>query len=216
MFAKRLRESRRACGLTLEELANLYNTKFGGGLNKGTLSKYENGKQEPLSGVTSNLAEILEVSTDYLLGKSEKRIPADYNRKHGDGAYREQSEFERIISGIPLYSVPVSAGTGQWLENGHEYDFVYLENVPSDADFALRVHGNSMEPLYANRDIVFVKANVIVESGQIGVFCLNGEGYMKMLQGNKLVSLNKDYPPIVVNEFDSFFCAGRVIGKGRL
>ena len=29
-----------------------------------------------------------------------------------------------------------------------------------------------MEPFYTNQDIVFVKANVIVESGQIGVFCL--------------------------------------------
>ncbi len=71
MFAKRLREMRRARGLTLEELANKHNELFGGGLNKGTLSKYENGKQEPVVSTVSNLAKILEVSTDFLLGTTD-------------------------------------------------------------------------------------------------------------------------------------------------
>jgi phage repressor protein C with HTH and peptisase S24 domain len=70
-----------------------------------------------------------------------------------------------------------------------------------------------MEPMYSDGDIVFVKANVMVESGQVGVFVVNDEGYLKMLQGNKLISLNKDYKPIVIEEWDSFFCSGRVVGK---
>lgn len=60
-----------------------------------------------------------------------------------------------------------------------------------------------------------MKQNVMVESGQIGVFVLNGEGYLKMLQGNKLVSLNSDYDPVVIKEWDSFYPVGRVIGKTK-
>jgi hypothetical protein len=38
-------------------------------------------------------------------------------------------------------------------------------------------------------------------------------GYIKMLQGNRLISLNSKYEPVVISEFDSFYTAGRVIGK---
>lgn len=71
MFSDRLKIARKAKGYTLERLANDYNAEFKGGLNKGTLSKYENGKQEPMSGVVSNLAKLLGVTTDYLLGNSD-------------------------------------------------------------------------------------------------------------------------------------------------
>ena len=71
MFGKRLKETRLSMGLTLEELANRYNAAFDGGLNKGTLSKYENGKQEPIVSTVSNLSTILNVSVDYLMGTSD-------------------------------------------------------------------------------------------------------------------------------------------------
>ena len=68
MFDSKLREIRKEKHLTLEQLAQMYNERFNGGLNKGTLSKYENGKQEPLSSVIANLAVLLNVSVDYLMG----------------------------------------------------------------------------------------------------------------------------------------------------
>jgi len=125
----------------------------------------------------------------------------------------KQSALERIVSTLPFYDTPVSAGGGAWLAEGHEYTFCEFEDAPPDADFALRVRGDSMEPMYLDDDIVFVKKSVLVESGQVGVFYLNGEGYMKMLQGNRLVSLNSQYAPVTINDFDSFFVAGRVVGK---
>ena len=70
-----------------------------------------------------------------------------------------------------------------------------------------------MEPIYHNDDIVFVKSRVMVESGDVGVFYFNGDGYLKKLQGNKLVSYNNSYNPISIGEYDEFFCMGRVVGK---
>ena len=75
MFGKRLHEVRLSQGLTLEELANKYNAMFDGGLNKGTLSKYENGKQEPMVSTVLNLSVILNVSSDYLLGATDSPLP---------------------------------------------------------------------------------------------------------------------------------------------
>ena len=82
MFGQRLRELRISRGYTLEELANKYNETYDGGLNKGTLSKYENGKQEPMVSTVSNLAKILDVSADYMLGTSESPF---LSTDHNDG-----------------------------------------------------------------------------------------------------------------------------------
>lgn len=67
MFGKNLRAARKKNGLTLEQVAEKYNQSFGGGLSKGTLSKYENDKQEPMVTVVFNLSKILKVNVDFLL-----------------------------------------------------------------------------------------------------------------------------------------------------
>lgn len=77
MFGKRLKAARMAKKLTMDELVDLYKNKFPGtGLNKGTLSKYENEKQEPMVSTVSRLAEILGISADYLTGKTDN--PKEY------------------------------------------------------------------------------------------------------------------------------------------
>lgn len=48
LFPSRLKSTRVARGYNLEELAEKVNKKFGTKLNKGTISKYENGTQEPM------------------------------------------------------------------------------------------------------------------------------------------------------------------------
>lgn len=76
MFGVRLKEIRKKNGLTLEELAEKYNRTFNGKLTKGTLSMYENGKQEPLISVVKNLAIVLNTSVDYLTGRIDKQSNA--------------------------------------------------------------------------------------------------------------------------------------------
>ena len=194
----RMRNLREQLGLSQDELAKSANTI------KQTIYKYENNIIANIpSDKIEKIADRLNTSPSYLMGWE------------GD---QNNNRFSEIIDKvpIPLYMLPVSAGTGEWLADGHEYSWQDIEDVPKGADFALRVRGDSMEPLYSDNDIVFIRQNVIVESGHVGVFFLNGEGYMKMLQGNKLISLNDKYEPIVINDFDSFLCAGRVVGKTKL
>ena len=75
-FGDRLKKLRKERKYTLDSLAEEYNQLFEGGLNKGTLSKYENSKQRPMADVVSNLALLLGVTVDYLLAKDvlEKTI----------------------------------------------------------------------------------------------------------------------------------------------
>ena len=56
------------------------------------------------------------------------------------------------------------------------------ERVPENAHYCLRVNGDSMEPAYRDGDIVFVeRLDGSVSEGEIGIFFLNGEGFIKRL-----------------------------------
>lgn len=60
-----------------------------------------------------------------------------------------------------------------------------------------------MEPVYVNKQIVWVHQQDQLENGNIGIFYLNGDAYIKKYQKNKdnvqLISLNKKYAPIQIN-----------------
>lgn len=92
MFGKRLKNLRKDNDLTLDELATLYNSQYDGGLNKGTLSKYENGKQEPMISVVINLAALFNVPTDYLLGKTD-----NISTKESSLTKRDEKDIEKIL-----------------------------------------------------------------------------------------------------------------------
>ena len=130
-----------------------------------------------------------------------------------DASENKEAEAEKIYQKITFYQRQISGGTGEWLTKGYEYELACLPNIPPLADFALRMRGDSMAPMFSDNDIVLVKTEVVVESGEVGLFCLNGLGYLKMLQGKKLVSYNNKYKPIAIDEYDRFFYAGKVIGK---
>jgi len=64
MLSQRLRIARKAKGLTQEELAEHVCT------TKGTISNYENNHSTPPNDMLRQLADILEVTTDWLLGRT--------------------------------------------------------------------------------------------------------------------------------------------------
>lgn len=116
---------------------------------------------------------------------------------------------------VSLYELPVSAGTGMLLQD-EQFEFINLPPGPTTdkADFALRVSGDSMEPKFYSGDIILVQQTPSVEPNEIGVFVLNGAGYVKRLgEAGQLVSLNPAYPDIVSSDGDTLRCLGRVLGK---
>lgn len=82
-----------------------------------------------------------------------------------------------------------------------------------DADFAIGVSGNSMEPTFYDGDIVFVKATSHMEIGDIGIFRRADEVYIKEIGNGVLISHNESYMPIKLDS--EFICIGKVIGKAE-
>lgn len=74
-----------------------------------------------------------------------------------------------------------------------------------------------MEPLYHTDDVAWIQKKDSLANGEIGIFYLNGNTYIKELHdepdGVYLISLNRKYRPIQVLESDSFKIFGKVIGK---
>ena len=117
---------------------------------------------------------------------------------------------------IELYNLPVSAGTGVYVEdNGTEMIKVAVSPKTEGASFALRVQGDSMSPVYHDRDIILIRSQPYVEVGQPGIFILNREAYFKILGDRCLYSLNPVYAPIPLRKNDSFSCKGLVLCRIR-
>ncbi len=116
---------------------------------------------------------------------------------------------------IGLYDMPVSAGVGEFLADSTRIEDIVIPDDPrtAEADYALRINGNSMEPKYHSGDIVLVQNADTVEEGELGIFVLDGAGYFKKYGGDHLISLNAQYPPIPLKDFTDVSCCGRVVGK---
>lgn len=138
--------------------------------------------------------------------------------------YHKLKEKERILSNaeesvdLPLFYLPASAGGGAFLDSD-DYELYRFPSkiVPFGTTFALRVRGDSMEPVFSDGDIVFVKQQPTLENGQIGIFILNGEGFIKKFHqgedGYTLISKNPEYEDIFVKENDDIRIVGRVLRK---
>lgn len=139
-------------------------------------------------------------------------LDAEYDRMTHI-AEREQKGW---VTYINCYDLAVSAGTGEPMGDTaytHKLE-IPTERVPENAHFCVRVNGRSMEPAYKDGDVVFVERTEDgVREGEIGIFALNGEGFIKRLGKGRLLSLNPDYAPIPIGEFDDLRCQGRVLGK---
>jgi len=115
---------------------------------------------------------------------------------------------------LPLYDLPVSAGVGVMLDGDSTEEITVSDNSRTrEADFALRISGNSMEPRYRDGDILLVQEADSVEFGELGIFILDGNGFFKVFGGDRLYSLNPEYGDILLKDFDDVRVAGRVIGK---
>lgn len=117
---------------------------------------------------------------------------------------------------IPLYSLPVSAGPGVYLDESRSEEINIPDNAKTaEADFALRISGNSMEPKFHDGDLILVQGSDSVEVGEIGIFILDGNGYCKKYGGDRLISLNPEFGDILLRDYAENVCCGRVVGKLR-
>lgn len=83
-----------------------------------------------------------------------------------------------------------------------------------DADYALSVKGNSMEPRIPNGSLVYVKRQDTVDNGEIAIVSINNtvtcKKFKKTKNAIRLESINASYAPIIIDNEDIDF---KIIGK---
>lgn len=160
-----------------------------------TVSKWESDDNFPKGKDLKKLAELFGVSSDYLLGLSQDTSPSSisdiYNKlepPRQEKVYNfaeeqlEEQQKEKVLEfpnkeKIPTVHNSASAANPTELAYGdtvvEEEEF---ERVPNNADFAVPIIGDSMEPVIRNGQFVFVKEQPDVEDGEIAIVELDGDG----------------------------------------
>ena len=108
------------------------------------------------------------------------------------------------------YQRLASAETGEYIFDDIPTDTIeapYMEY----ADFIIGVNGDSMEPTYSHGDKVYVEKRQVVEVGEIGIFMVNNECFIKEAGSDGLISHNKKYRMIPGSEH--IICVGKVLGR---
>ena len=134
-------------------------------------------------------------------------VQADFSVKEDSNVYSlEQHRIKQEWRGY------VSAGPVDFLfDNQVEYVEFDENEVPDRSDFCLTVNGDSMLPLFEDKQYIFIKGTTDVRNGQVIVCTLNGEAFVKKITGNRLVSLNPKYDDITISENDNFKICGVVL-----
>ena len=80
---------------------------------------------------------------------------------------------------IPRYTTPSAAGSSVPLD-GDDFEMILVDDsIPSEADFAVGIQGNSMYPYIHDGDTVYIKKDTELSIGDVGIFSVDGAMYCK-------------------------------------
>ena len=134
---------------------------------------------------------------------------------HVDMYRDDPAESKKAPRLLRLYDISVSAGTGNFLDDSGFEMIEAPDYVPLGAHFALSVDGDSMEPLFQDGQIIWVKQQEALANGDIGIFLYSNEVYCKKLVIDNgkvyLTSLNPDYEDIEIKDGFGFKTIGKVV-----
>ena len=206
-------------------------TKNGYPIKVGAISAWETGNSQPNAGQFLEVCRILEITDIYekFIGANPNNPLASLNDEGREkaldyirllvmsGEYKKvETTIIPFTRSLPLFDLPASAGKGSFLD-GESYEMIEVgTEVPENADFGIKISGDSMLPRFLDKQIVWVQKTNYLENGEFGIFFLDGNSYIKKFQdlpGNvALLSLNPAYAPIPVKEGSTFKIFGRVGG----
>lgn len=122
-------------------------------------------------------------------------------------------EVDTIIT-LRLFENPASAGYGNDVDESN-FTLINVKSTPltNKADYAVKVSGYSMYPQFDEGDIVLVKQQPDVKIGEVGIFTVNDNTFIKERGKGELISVNPNFPNIHFTKNDSVVCNGLVLGK---
>lgn len=183
------------------------------GIGKSSISDWLSGRYEAKQDKVFILAEALNVDEAWLMGldvpmRKKDNIIDLYNqlevpRQKKVYSYAEsQLEEQNKVVDLPNRKAPllgdVAANPTEMTYGDPVYDEEVTSNVPSGADGALTIQGDSMEDLFRSGDICFFHRQPDVENGEIAIVEIDGTGVTckKVIKENGSVilrSLNDKY-----------------------
>ena len=222
-----LSQRRRELEINQTELAEAMSLR-GFPVTNQAVSKWEKGATLPNAKQFLALCEILEIDDvrgEFSCGsegifaglcREGRRLALDYVQLLRDsGRYANRREEPAYIRSLPLYSLAVSAGTGQLLDAEASAMVEVGAEVPDGANFGVRVAGDSMEPEFHDGQTVWVRQQRSLMTGEIGIFLYDGNAYLKQLvaleHSMALHSLNPAYSDIVVSPELPLRVLGKVV-----
>lgn len=193
MFNERLKTLRIQRKMTQSELAKkIY-------ISQPAYSKYEVGTASPNPETLSKIADALDVSVDYLLGSDSQPARPGYIRIPVLG---------RVAAGIPIDAI----------EEVIDWEDISAEAAGDGEYFGLQIKGHSMEPKISDGDVVIVRRQPDVDSGDIAVVLVNGDDatvkrVKKSPQGVTLIPSNPAYEPMYYTNAEIESLPVQILGR---
>ena len=165
-------------------------------------------------------SEALKLAVDYdgldkhgkkvvrLVADEEKTRMAEIDQKQNVEAAAEIAP--EVIYVVPRYLHAMSAGYGEPVTGVESEDMELRRKPPRGTSYIAPVSGDSMEPTYQDGDLLFIRAQEQIGPGQIGVFFMDGQQWVKELGDGVLLSHNPEYEPRLMT--DDIRCQGLVLG----
>ncbi|MCT3277627.1 LexA family transcriptional regulator [Lactiplantibacillus pentosus] len=218
----RMKSIRKQQGISADQLAESI------GVSRSTIFRYEKGDIEKMPiEVVANVASSLHVSLVDLMGISNdsisekiteivSKLNPDRQQNVYNYADNQLKEQNGKVVNLPL--VGKSAANPTELTYGDvEIEHDDFTDVPHGADTAIRIQGDSMEPLIHDGQIIFYHRQEEVENGEIAIVEIDGDGvtckqiYYDYTSDEVILrSINKKYEPRHVKD-DQVRIIGRVI-----
>ncbi len=232
-YGARIKKYRNRAGMTADDLAGRLQ------IAKSSVRNWECGLTRPDPEYLYRMFSILDVEPNEFFGFSgvgtlltsnEKKIIQNYRSLDEAGkedleTYTEAMSRKvqtRKLKAAYLKMQPVSsfgrvaaAGEGSEWESHPMEENVLLFITPdvTHADEIFTVNGESMEPMFHDKDKVLVQYCTELNFGDIGIFHVPGHGgVIKQVSHDRLHSINPDYDVIFLNEEDAE-PIGKVIGR---
>lgn len=201
----RLQKLRKARGYSQQDVASLI------GVGRTTYLKYENGDNRPTRKL-NELARLFNVSTDYLLGLTDTPTES-LTQPLSQSLSKERGVripvLGRVVAGIPIEAI----------EEVIDWEEIPQKMAATGKFFALRVCGHSMEPTILEGDVVIVRQQEDVDSGDIAIVLVNGDEatvkrVKKQKDGITLIATNTSvYEPHFYSNQEIHDLPVRVVGK---
>lgn len=201
IIGAKLLSARKDRGLSQQAVCDLL-SKYGVTIQKASYGKWEKGDTVPNAYQLLAVCVALRIEDGfrYFIGDvdlnpvTEDGLTKDLNPAGkkllysfsqylvSTGKYRPASVSSPFVEykDMPVYELGASAGPGQLLDEGHAEMMSFPEDsIPEEADFAVRVVGTSMEPIFRDGQYVWVQKCHSLDNGDIGIFEWNGCSYIK-------------------------------------